>query len=157
MQSRAGIVRPFAHFNGTTDEPAPPLFHCRLHHGPRLRAGRAGGCSTLDAVSALLGDRVNFTQPQLQQALNRNFPKHYDRFGGLVSMTLLNPRLSIPQGSNRLQLDFDLGIGALGSDSIRPSGHFALSSALRYDSRYPRPASAGADDRTGRTCRRSAA
>jgi len=91
------------------------------------------GCSTLDAVSALLGDRVNFTQPQLQQALNRNFPKHYDRFGGLVSMTLLNPRLSIPQGSNRLQLDFDLGIGALGSDSMRPSGHFALSSALRYD------------------------
>jgi hypothetical protein len=91
------------------------------------------GCSTLDAVTALLGDRVNFTQPQLQQALNRNFPKHYDRLGGLVSMTLLNPRLSIPQGSNRLQLDFDLGIGALGSDSTRPSGHFALSSALRYD------------------------
>ncbi len=91
------------------------------------------GCSTLGAVTALLGNQVNFTQPQLQQALNRNFPKHYDRFGGLVSMTLLNPRLSIPQGSDRLRLDFDLGIGALGSDSSRPSGHFALTSALRYD------------------------
>jgi Protein of unknown function (DUF1439) len=91
------------------------------------------GCSTLNAVTALLGNQVNFTQPQLQQSLNRNFPKHYDKFGGLVSMTLLNPRLSIPQGSNRLRLDFDLGMGALGSDSSRPSGHFALTSALRYD------------------------
>ena len=91
------------------------------------------GCSTLNAVTALLGDQVNFTQPQLQQSLNRNFPKHYDKLGGLVSMTLLNPRLSIPQGSNRLRLDFDVGIGALGSDSSRPSGHFALTSALRFD------------------------
>ncbi|GAB3349910.1 DUF1439 domain-containing protein [Lysobacter tyrosinilyticus] len=91
------------------------------------------GCSTLEAVTALLGNQVNFTQLQLQQSLNRNFPKHYDKLGGLVSMTLLNPRLSIPQGSHRLRLDFDLGMGALGSDSSRPSGHFALSSALRYD------------------------
>ncbi len=91
------------------------------------------GCSTLNAVTALLGNQVNFTQPQLQQALNRNFPKHYDKLGGLVSMTLLNPQLSIPQDSNRLRLDFDLGVGALGSDSTRPSGHFALTSALRYD------------------------
>jgi hypothetical protein len=91
------------------------------------------GCSTLNAVTALLGNQVNFTQPQLQQSLNRNFPRHYDKLGGLVSMTLLNPRLSIPQGSNRLRLDFDVGLGALGSDSSRPSGHFALTSALRYD------------------------
>lgn len=91
------------------------------------------GCSTLQAVGALLGNEVTFSQPQLQQALNRNFPKHYDKLGGLVSMTLLNPRLSIPQGSDRLRLDFDLGVGALGSDSSRPSGRFALTSALRFD------------------------
>lgn len=91
------------------------------------------GCSTLNAVTALLGNQVNFTAPQLQQSLNRNFPKHYDKLGGLVSMTLLNPRLSIPQGSNRLRLDFDVGLGALGSDSSRPNGHFALTSALRFD------------------------
>jgi hypothetical protein len=91
------------------------------------------GCSTLNAVTALLGNQINFTAPQLQQSLNRNFPKHYDKLGGLVSMTLLNPRLSIPQGGNRLRLDFDVGLGALGSDSSRPSGHFALTSALRFD------------------------
>lgn len=91
------------------------------------------GCSTLNAVGALLGNQVTFTQPQLQQALDRNFPKHYDKLGGLVSLTLLNPRLSIPPGSNRLRLDFDLGMGALGSDSSRPSGRFAVTSALRFD------------------------
>lgn len=91
------------------------------------------GCTTLNAVSALLGNEVTFSQPQLQQALNRSFPKHYDKLGGLVSVTLLNPRLSIPQGSSRLRLDFDLGLGALGSDSSRPTGRFALTSALRFD------------------------
>ncbi|MGH8077736.1 MAG: DUF1439 domain-containing protein [Lysobacter sp.] len=91
------------------------------------------GCSTIQAVGALLGNEVTFSQPQLQQSLNRNFPKHYDKLGGLVSVTLLNPRLSIPPGSNRLRLDFDLGLGALGSDSSRPSGRFALTSALRFD------------------------
>lgn len=91
------------------------------------------GCSTLNAVSALLGNEVTFSQPQLQQSLNRNFPKQYDKLGGLVSVTLLNPHLSIPPGSNRLRLDFDLGLGALGSDSSRPTGRFALTSALRFD------------------------
>ena len=98
-----------------------------------LTALLVAGCSTLNAVGALLGNQVTFSQPQLQQALNRNFPKRYDKLGGLVSVTLLNPRLSIPQGSDRLRLDFDLGLGALGSDSSRPSGRFALTSALRFD------------------------
>ena len=98
-----------------------------------LAALLVAGCSTLNAVGALLGNQVTFSQPQLQQALNRNFPKHYDKLGGLVSVTLLNPRLSIPQGSDRLRLDFDLGLGALGSNSSRPTGRFALTSALRFD------------------------
>lgn len=101
---------------------------------PLAAVSTLAGCSSLGAVSALLGDRIDFTQPQLQRALERNFPKHYERYGGLVSMTLLNPRLSIPSGSRRLRLDFDVGVGALGSDSSRPNGRFALTSALRYDS-----------------------
>ena len=91
------------------------------------------GCSTLAAVGALLGNEVTFTQLQLQQSLNRHFPRRYEKLGGLVSITLLNPRLSIPQGSDRLRMDFDLGLGALGSDSSQPGGHFALTSALRFD------------------------
>lgn len=93
-------------------------------------AALAAACS---AVGALLGNEVTFNQRQLQQALDRSFPKHYDQLGGLVSLTMLNPRLTLPQDSNRLRLDFDLGVGALGSDSSRPSGQFSLTSALRYD------------------------
>ena len=89
-------------------------------------------CSSLGALG-LLGDEVRFTPTQLQHSLDRNFPKHYDKLGGLVSLTLMNPRLSIPEGADRLRVDFDVGLGALGSDSSRPSGRFALSSALRFD------------------------
>ncbi|MFC3550165.1 DUF1439 domain-containing protein [Lysobacter cavernae] len=88
------------------------------------------GCTT---VGALLGNDVTFTAAQLQHSLNRNFPKHYDKLGGLVSLTLMNPRLSIPPNSNRLRVDFDVGLGALGSDSSQPTGRFALTSALRFD------------------------
>ncbi|HEY5851311.1 MAG TPA: hypothetical protein VIT62_11165 [Lysobacter sp.] len=108
---------------------------------PNLRRGLAVvslslalvACSTLNGLGALLGNEVRFTPMQLQGSLDRNFPKHYDKLGGLVSLTLMNPRLTIPQGSSRLRVDFDLGLGALGSDSSRPAGHFALTSALRYD------------------------
>lgn len=90
-------------------------------------------CSTLGAVGALLGDRVSFTAPQLQGYLDRRFPRDYDKLGGLVTLSVLNPRLSIPQGSSRLRLDFDVGFGALGRDSRMPSGHFAVASGLRFD------------------------
>jgi hypothetical protein len=90
-------------------------------------------CSTLNAVGALLGDQVSFTAPQLQGYLDRRFPRDYDKLGGLVTLTVLNPRLSIPPGSSRLQLDFDIGLGGLGQDSSRPSGHFAVASGLRFD------------------------
>lgn len=91
------------------------------------------GCATLNSVGAMLGSQVTFTQPQLQQSLSRNFPKQYDELGGLVTLTLMNPRLSIPHGDNRLRLDFDVGFGALGSGPGSRTGHFALSSALRFD------------------------
>lgn len=91
------------------------------------------GCSTLNTLGAMLGSQVTFTQPQLQHALNRNFPKDYDKLGGLVSLRLTNPTLSIPYDSTRLRLDFDVGLSALGSDAMTTNGHFALSSGLRFD------------------------
>jgi len=71
-------------------------------------------CST---VGALLGDHLSFTQPQLQQQLDRRFPRDYDKLGGLVSLSVLNPRLSLAPGKHRLRLDFDVGVGALGHAS----------------------------------------
>lgn len=92
-----------------------------------------GACSTLGLVGALLGDRIAFTAPQLQQQLDRRFPRDYDKLGGLVTLSVLHPRLSIPTGSSRLRLDFDVGIGAPGRDSRTPAGHLAVASGLRWD------------------------
>ena len=91
------------------------------------------GCSTLGLVGALLGDRIAFTAPQLQQQLDRHFPRDYEKLGGLLTLSVLHPRLSIPPGSHRLRLDFDVGIGTPGRDSRTPAGHLAIASGLRFD------------------------
>ena len=53
----------------------------------------AAACSTLDGAAALLGRDISFTAPQLQSQLDRKFPRDYKKLGGLVSVSLLNPRL----------------------------------------------------------------
>ncbi len=92
-------------------------------------------CSTLGAVSAWFNNQVAFTSPQLQRYIDRRFPRTFDKLGGLVSITLTNPRLSIPSGDSRLHLAFDMGIGGLGglAGSSGPTGHLTLASGLRYD------------------------
>src|SRR5690606_8097304 len=84
------------------------------------------GCSSLGSA-ALFGRDIAFTAPQLQAQLDRKFPRDYRKLGGLLTLSLLNPRLSLP-GGGRLRLDFDLGIGALGNAPRDASGHFALES-----------------------------
>lgn len=39
------------------------------------------GCETLDAVTGLFGNQINFTQPQLQRYLNQSFPREFDKLG----------------------------------------------------------------------------
>ena len=80
----------------------------------------------------MLGRDITFTAPQLQQQLERKFPRDYKKLGGLIQLSLLNPQLSLP-GGGRLRLDLDIGIGGLGASSRSPSGHFALESGLRFD------------------------
>lgn len=92
-------------------------------------------CASLDALGGLLGNQVAFTAPQLQAYLDKRFPRDYDKLGGLLTLTVLHPRLSIPQGSHRLRLDFDVGFGALGRGSQSPAGHFAVASGLRFEPR----------------------
>jgi len=86
-------------------------------------------CNT---VSGVFGNRVSFSQSQLQRHLDRNFPRAFDELGGLVSATLSQPRLSIPAGDSRLRLDFDIRVTALGGSEVA-RGQFAMASALRYD------------------------
>ena len=89
-------------------------------------------CSSLGALGALLDDRIAITPLQMQGQLDRRFPRDYDKLGGLVSVTLANPRVGIAPGGQRLQLDFDYGIGALGRQGD-PTGHFSVSTGLRYN------------------------
>jgi hypothetical protein len=108
----------------------------RLLQSTILVAGAAlllAACSTLGLVSGLLGNQVSLTAPQLQRFLDQRFPRDYDKLGGLVTLSVLHPRLSIPPGSHRLRLDFDVGVGAAGRDSRTPAGHLAIASGLRFD------------------------
>ncbi|HEX2083480.1 MAG TPA: hypothetical protein VHF86_08380 [Xanthomonadaceae bacterium] len=95
-------------------------------------------CSTLGR-QALFGDSVAFTAPELQRQLDRRFPRDYDELGGLLRLRVLNPRVSIPPGDDRLRLDFDIALALPGQsdadqDGGRPAGHLAVSSGLRWNS-----------------------
>lgn len=88
-------------------------------------------CSTVGAL--LTARTMTFTADELQRKLVTRFPRDYERLGGLLTISLMNPRLSIPAGERRLRVDFDVAVGALGAHSRTPDGRFTLTSALRYD------------------------
>lgn len=90
-------------------------------------------CSNLGVVAAMLGNQFAFTAPQLQAQLDRRFPRDYAKLDGMVTLRIVNPRLSIPADGHRLRLDFDVGVGALGREPGAPSGHMAVASGLRFD------------------------
>ncbi|MBL8264679.1 MAG: DUF1439 domain-containing protein [Xanthomonadaceae bacterium] len=92
-------------------------------------------CATLETAQALLGNQASLSPAQLQKYLDKHYPRDYEQLGGLVTLTVLNPRVAIPPESTRLHLDFDVGLEGLGMRSDRPAGHFALTSGLRYDTR----------------------
>ena len=94
-------------------------------------AGLLAACSSI-GTAALFGRDLSFTAPQLQAQLDRKFPRDYRKLGGLLSFSLMHPRLSLP-GGGRLQLEFDIGMGGLGSSPRTPAGHFAIQSGLRFD------------------------
>lgn len=97
---------------------------------PAMALLLATACST---VALLAGDSLTFSQQQIQQRLADKFPRDYSRLGGLVTVRLMNPRLSIPAGQDRLRMDLDVALGALGSPAQVPDGSLTLTSALRYD------------------------
>lgn len=110
--------------------------------GPRARRWRPvfailaatcllAACATLQTVVGLLNNQLVLGPSQLQAHLDRRFPRDYDQ--GMVTLVLLNPRLSIPTGDNRLRLDMDIGFRGLGSDGNSPVGSFAVASGIRFD------------------------
>ena len=55
----------------------------------------AGCANVAPLLSAILTNQVAFTPGQLQTQLDRRFPRDYQQANGLVTLRVLNPRLSI--------------------------------------------------------------
>lgn len=97
-----------------------------------IATATVAGCQTVNTLSGWLGNKVAFTEPQLQRYLDNSFPREFDKLGGLVSATLSQPQLSLPSNDDRLHLDFDISVNALGAKNVT-SGSFTLVSGLRYN------------------------
>jgi Protein of unknown function (DUF1439) len=98
-------------------------------------AALMSGCTALNTARALLSNQVSVSEPQLQHYLDSHYPRRYEPLGGLVTLSVMNPEIVLPQSSTRLHLDFDVGIDGLGMRSDRAAGHVAVTSGLRYDTR----------------------
>lgn len=68
---------------------------------------------------------------QLQSAAEPAFPRSEKWLGGLATLTLSQPRIAIPGGGDRIQLDLDYQVALATGDSER--GRFRVASGLRYD------------------------
>lgn len=93
------------------------------------------GCSVLNTAGVLLGHQISISASQLQDYIDGHYPRTYEPLGGLITLSVMNPEIALPQDSTRLHLDFDVGIDGLGMHSDKPLGHVAVTSGLRYDAR----------------------
>jgi len=78
------------------------------------------------------GNEVSITGAEVQQHLSTEFPQDYDTLGGLLTLTLSDPQLSIPAGGQRLLLGVDAKAASAGG-AATPIGRLWLSSGLRFD------------------------
>ncbi|WP_312346878.1 DUF1439 domain-containing protein [Stenotrophomonas acidaminiphila] len=83
------------------------------------------------AVPQVSGRRLLVDTADVQHYLDGSFPRSQKALGGLLAMTVSQPRLTLPAGS-RLNLQFDLAMAAAGGAPM-PVGNVQLSSGLRYD------------------------
>lgn len=84
-------------------------------------------CMDAKLAAALVTNHLDFGPGELQRVLDARFPRDFNAMGGLVPISVLNPRLSIPADANRLRVDFDIDLGK------NYAGSFGISSGIRYD------------------------
>jgi hypothetical protein len=89
--------------------------------------------ATLSAHAApeISGRRVSVQAADAQAFLEGRFPQRQEALGGLLEVTISQPRLAIPPGQ-RMQLGLDLALATAGGAPV-PMGNMILTSALRYD------------------------
>lgn len=87
--------------------------------------------ATAHAAPQVKGRQLTVEAADVQQYLDGSFPRSQKALGGLLALTVSQPRLTLPAGS-RLDLQFDLAMAA-GGGAPMPVGKVGLSSSLRYD------------------------
>lgn len=89
--------------------------------------------SPLAAVAAEADrNELSVGAPQVQQYLDTAFPREYEALGGLFTLTARDPKLSIPESGDRLNMDFSASASSAGGADT-PVGRIVMSSGLRYD------------------------
>lgn len=83
------------------------------------------------ATPSIQGRQISVEANDIQQYLDHSFPQTHDALGGLVQLTVSDPKISLPPGS-RADLAVDLALATAGGNPT-PLGTVDLSSALRYD------------------------
>ncbi|MCD9087752.1 DUF1439 domain-containing protein [Stenotrophomonas sp. SY1] len=86
--------------------------------------------TTAHAAPQVKGQQLTVGAADVQQYLDGSFPRTQKALGGLLALTVSQPRLTLPQGS-RLDLAFSLAMAAGGSSM--PVGNVQISSGLRYN------------------------
>lgn len=91
-----------------------------------------GGCSSFGTFWTFLRGQVVVTEADVQRRLERRFPRDFKFRDDTLTLTLSNPKATLPPGENHLKLAFDMHLNVPGLRR-QPQGHFALVSGLRYD------------------------
>ncbi|UYC10747.1 DUF1439 domain-containing protein [Xanthomonas sp. CFBP 8445] len=85
----------------------------------------------VQAEPTIQGRQVSVGAADVQHYLDGSFPQTHKALGGLIKMTVRDPKLSLPPG-DRLKMQFDLSM-TTGGGAATPLGQVLLTSALRYD------------------------
>lgn len=88
------------------------------------------GCSSLGTFFAFLGGNVVVTEAQLQERLDRRYPREFELGDGLAQLTLETPQARLHEQT--LSLGFDLH-GTVAGLRLPLRGHLAIDSGLRFD------------------------
>ncbi|MBN6149475.1 DUF1439 domain-containing protein [Xanthomonas sp. AmX2] len=83
------------------------------------------------AAPTIQGKQVSVGAADVQQYLDGSFPQTHKALGGLLLMTVRDPKLSLPPG-DRLKMQFDLSMATAGG-APTPVGTVLLTSGLRYE------------------------
>ncbi len=96
-----------------------------------LSAALVAAAVGAQAAPTIEGRQLSVGAADVQQYLDQSFPRNQDALGGLLQLTLSQPKLALPAGE-RLKLGMDVAMATAGGAPTR-LGTVELSSGLRYD------------------------